>query len=321
MALLEVDNLSVSFFTHQGVMPALNGVSLDLEQGEMLGLVGETGSGKSVLARSMLGLVRSPGRVTSGTVRFDGRDLFALRERKLDEIRGKDIALIVTNPRAQLNPLLPVGEQIANVYRSHFRVSRAEAHAEAVRMLKSVGIPDPERRAASYPHQLSGGMAQRILIAMALICDPRVLVADDATNGLDVTVQRQVLMLMRDLIGQRNSAAIFVTHDLGVVAQYCQKVAILQAGQIVEYASTHNFFARPRHPYSLSLLTSLKATSNSYERITLSRVPRLARQPSQGGCGLSADCPLAVERCRKEEPLLSPAVAGHLVRCHVRGAA
>jgi oligopeptide/dipeptide ABC transporter ATP-binding protein len=319
MALLEVDDLGLAFFTYGGAVHALNGVSLSLEEGEMLGLVGETGSGKSVLARAMLGQVQPPGRVTVGTVRFDGQDLFAASERELDRIRGKDIALIVTNPRSQLNPLLSVGEQIANVYRSHVPCSRGGARAEAVRMLKRVGIPDPERRAEAYPHQLSGGMAQRVLIAMALICNPRVLVADDATNGLDVTVQRQVLVLMRNLIRERNSAAVFATHDLGIVAQYCHKVAILYAGQIVEYAPTRQFFARPTHPYSLSLLRSLRATSASYEPIVLdgSGIDLRLLPP---GCYLQPHCPLAIERCRVETPELAPALADHRVRCHVRGA-
>jgi oligopeptide/dipeptide ABC transporter ATP-binding protein len=319
MALLDIDNLSVAFFTYQGAIHALNGVSLSLEQGEMLGLVGETGSGKSVLARAMLGQIQPPGRVTGGTVRFDGRDLFVSNERELDQMRGKDIALIVTNPRSQLNPLLSVGEQIANVYRSHVPCSRGQADVLAVEMLKSVGIPDPERRAAAYPHQLSGGMAQRILIAMALICDPRVLIADDATNGLDVTVQRQVLVLMRNLIRERNSAAVFATHDLGIVAQYCHKVAILYGGQIVELAPTRQFFARPTHPYSLSLLRSLRATSAMYEPIVFDG-SGLDLQHLPEGCYLQPHCPLAIERCRKEAPALLPVVANHRVRCHVRGA-
>lgn len=320
MALLEVDDLEIAFPTFEGVIHAVNGISIKLEANEMLGLVGETGSGKSVLARAMLGQVLSPGQVIKGSVRLGGQDLLKLDEIALQKIRGRDIGLIVTSPKGQLNPLITIGEQIANVYRAHFNVSRAEGYDKAVDMLKSVGIPDPKRRAAAFPHQLSGGMAQRVLIAMALSCDPSVLIADDATNGLDVTVQRQVLLLIRDLIRTRNSAAVFVTHDLGIVAQFCQKVAILYGGRIVEYASTKDFFASPTHPYSLSLLRSLRETSNSYESIALQEAG-FDRWQAPKGCSLHNACPLSVERCRDEDPALLPPDGDHRVRCHVRSTA
>lgn len=320
MALLEVEDLEIAFPTFEGVIHAVNGISVKLEANEMLGLVGETGSGKSVLARAMLGQVLSPGKVVKGSVRLDGQDLLTMDEIALQKIRGRDIGLVVTSPKGQLNPLITIGEQISNVYRAHFPVSRAEGHEKAIEMLKSVGIPDPKRRAAAYPHQLSGGMAQRVLIAMALSCDPSVLIADDATNGLDVTVQRQVLLLIRDLIRKRNSAAVFVTHDLGIVAQFCQKVAILYGGKIVEFASIKDFFAAPKHPYSLSLLRSLRETSTSYESITM-QGPGFDRWQTPKGCSLHDSCPLSIERCREEEPALLPAGGDHRVRCHVRSAA
>ena len=319
MALLEVEDLEIAFPTFEGVIHAVNGISVKLEANEMLGLVGETGSGKSVLARAMLGQVLSPGKVLRGSVKLDGQDLLRMDDIALQRLRGRDIALIITSPRAQLNPLITIGDQIANVYRAHFPVSQAEGRRKAIEMLTSVGIPDPKRRAAAYPHQLSGGMAQRVLIAMALSCDPRVLVADDATNGLDVTVQRQVLLLIRDLIRTRNSAAVFVTHDLGIVAQFCQKVAILYGGKIVEFASTKDFFSAPTHPYSLSLLRSLRETSSSYEPITL-QGPSFDRWRLPSGCSLHASCPLCVQRCGEEEPDLLPLGADHRVRCHVRSA-
>jgi oligopeptide/dipeptide ABC transporter ATP-binding protein len=319
MALLEVDDLNIAFDTYEGTVAALNGVSLAVDQGEMLGLVGESGSGKSVLSHALLGQVRPPGRVLGGAVRFRGHDLLAMPEGTLQRIRGKEISLIVTNPRSQLNPMVSIGDQIANVYRSHIACSRAEARARAIEGLANVGIPDPVRRADAYPHQLSGGMAQRVLIAMALVCSPSLLVADDATNGLDVTVQRQVLNLMRDLIRRQNSAAVIVTHDLGIVARYCQKVAILYAGQVVEIAATETFFAAPTHPYSQSLLDALRGRSAAPDSVVLTGAGiDLRHLPT--GCYLHPRCPIAIDRCRAETAALDPIAADHWVRCHVRGA-
>lgn len=255
--LLSVEDLRTYFFTHGGVHRALDGFSLRVGEGEIVGLLGESGSGKSTAAWSIVNLVRPPGRIVGGRVIFRGRDLLALPEPALREIRGREISLIVSNPRAQLNPLVPVGRQIMQVYRDHHGGSEAQARAHMIEMLQAVDMPDPERRANAYPHELSGGMAQRVLIAMALICGPRLVIADDATNGLDVTVQAQTLDLMQELVRRSGTSVLMITHDLGIVAQYCQQVAVLHRGQVVETAAIDAFFRQPRHPYSRELLASV----------------------------------------------------------------
>jgi ABC-type dipeptide/oligopeptide/nickel transport system ATPase component len=258
---LEIDDLHTHFFTAAGVVKALNGVSLQLERGTMFGLVGESGAGKTTLAHSIMRVVPPPGRVVKGETRLFGRDLQALPEKALRGIRGSEIAMIVPNPRAELNPLLTIGAQLANVARAHLGVGVKEARERAVTMLSEVKIPDPARRAGAYPHELSGGMAQRVVIAMALIGEPGVTISDDATSGLDVTVQAQVLDLTLSLLRDGHSASLMITRDIGIVANYCDRVAVLYRGSVLETADVRSFFAKPRHPYSVELLEAF-----SYER-------------------------------------------------------
>lgn len=312
--ILEVENLHAHFATYEGVVRALNGIDLTINESEIVGLVGETGSGKSVLTTAIMNAVRAPGRIVGGAVRLDGRELLVLDESGMQRIRGVDISLIATNPRSKLNPLLRIGPQIGDIIRAHEPVSKEQAAARAIDLLKSVGINDPERRARAYPHELSGGMAQRVLIAMALAGSPRLLIADEATNGLDVTVQRQVLDLMRDKVRELRTSALIVTHDLGIVAQYCQRVAIIYAGQIVEQASTEQLFRHPRHPYTISLLASARASSRQEIRLSLvgSR-PDLRNLPQ--GCLLHPRCPFFDPGKCLEVPPLREMEPGHFVRC------
>jgi oligopeptide/dipeptide ABC transporter ATP-binding protein len=312
---LEIADLHVHFFTYEGVARTLNGIDLAIAETEVVGLVGETGSGKSVLATAIMNAVRFPGRIVQGSVRLDGRDLLRLNEEQLRRVRGVAVSLIATNPRSKLNPLLRVGAQIADIIRAHEEVSKEEAQARAVGLLRTVGINDPERRARAYPHELSGGMAQRVLIAMALAGSPRLLIADEATNGLDVTVQRQVLDLIRDKVREKQSSALIITHDLGIVAQYCQRVAIIYAGQVVEQAPVRELFRDPRHPYTISLLASARAAARQRARLSLVGArPDLRNLPR--GCLLHPRCPFADERSRTEMPALREWRPGHFVRCH-----
>jgi ABC-type dipeptide/oligopeptide/nickel transport system ATPase component len=253
---LEVHDLHTYFFTAAGVVKAVNGVSLSVEPGKMLGLVGESGAGKTTLAHSIMRVVPLPGRVVKGSTVLLGRDLQALPEEKMRLVRGKEIAMIVPNPRAELHPMLTIGDQLANVARTHLQVDKKEAHERAVEMLARVKIPDPARRARAYAHELSGGMAQRVVIAMALIGEPRVTISDDATSGLDVTVQAQVLDLTVQLLRDHGSASLMITRDLGIVANYCDHVAVIYRGLLLELAEVRSFFANPRHPYSVELLAA-----------------------------------------------------------------
>jgi ABC-type dipeptide/oligopeptide/nickel transport system ATPase component len=253
---LEVRDMHTYFFTAVGVVKAVNGVSLTVEPGKMLGLVGESGAGKTTLAQSIMRVVPLPGRVVEGATFLYGRDLQALPEEQMQPIRGKEIAMVVPNPRAELNPLLTIGDQLANVARTHLGLGKKDARDRAVEMLARVKIPDPARRARAYAHELSGGMAQRIVIAMALIGEPRVTISDDATSGLDVTVQAQVLDLTVQLLREQRSASLMITRDLGIVANYCDHVAIMYRGRVLELADVRSFFANARHPYSIELLAA-----------------------------------------------------------------
>ena len=252
---LSIKNLSVTFHTSHGDVTAIDGLSLELGRGETLGLLGESGSGKSTVAWSVLGLVPHPGRIGRGEVLMGDQNLLTTRE-ELRRIRGAEIGFIVPNARAHLNPLLPVGKQIATVYRAHNPVSKREARERAIEMLKGVSIPDAETRANSYPHELSGGMAQRVVIAMATVNAPRILIADEPTMGLDVTIQSQVLELLAEQVRHLGASMLLITRDLGIVAKYCDRVAVLHKGKLIEEAPVQEFFASPQHPYSAVLLRS-----------------------------------------------------------------
>lgn len=323
MSLLRVDGLHVHFVTRDldnrlRVARALNGVGFEVDAGEILGLVGETGAGKSLTALSIMGLLRPPARVVAGAVGFDGLDLSALPPEALNRLRGDAMALVVQSPRTSLDPLARVGDQLVRVQREHRRVSRREALEHAVAMLEAVGIPDAERRMRAFAHELSGGMAQRVLIAMALINEPKLLIADEPTTGLDVTVQAQVLDLMRDLVRARRMAALIITHDLGIVAQYCDRVAVMFAGTIVESGPVGEVFRASGHPYTRALLASTP------ERLVLgSRVAFAGAPPDlhalPAGCAYSDRCPRAADRCAvAPEPV--PLGPGHLTRCHFAAA-
>jgi oligopeptide transport system ATP-binding protein len=303
--LLEIRNLETQFMTDRGLIRSVDGVSLHVDAGETLGVVGESGCGKSVTSLSIMRLVPSPpGRIAGGEILFRGQDLLALSEEDMRRVRGNSIAMIYQEPMTSLNPVLTVGRQIAEVSSLHQGLSRQKAMDRAVDMLRLVGIPLPEQRAAAYPHQLSGGMRQRVMIAMALCCTPQLLVADEPTTALDVTVQAQILDLLRRLKREFGMAIMLITHDLGVVAEMCERVVVMYAGRVVEEADVFSLFARPLHPYTEGLLASIPRLDD--ERETLHAIPGvvpdpLARPP---GCRFATRCPYVMDRCRQEEPPL-----------------
>jgi oligopeptide/dipeptide ABC transporter ATP-binding protein len=316
-ALLSCEGLSVAF-PRYGATPhiALDNVSLELGAGEVLGLVGESGSGKTTLARAIMRLVPAPGEISGGTVRLDGTDLAGLDEEGLRKVRGRDIALIISNPRGELDPLQTVGQQIGNVLRYHLGMGRRAARERALDLLRQVSIPDPQRRLDAYPHELSGGMAQRVVIAIALACSPRLIISDDATSGLDVTVQAQVLELIRQLVIERGTSMIFITRDIGITAHYCERIAILFAGEIVEIAGRGTFFDDPQHPYTVLLLAAF-AHNERLRRYWLGEnEARESRGPSAVGCRFQNRCVRVQERCRSDHPELLERRPGHFVRCH-----
>jgi oligopeptide/dipeptide ABC transporter ATP-binding protein len=317
--LLATKDLTIQFGTPQGLVKAVNEISFALEPREFLGLVGETGSGKSVLAWSLVGIVPPPGKVVKGDVYFQGMRLHGNAGKGIRRIRGKEIGLIVQNARAHLNPLVQVGKQIANAYRAHVEASPKEALAKAVEMLHIVAIPDPERRVRAYPHELSGGMAQRVMIAIAIIHSPKVLIADEPTMGLDVTIQAQILDSLADLVHRLGSSALLATRDMGIIANYCQRVGVLYAGQLVEIASVGEFFAKPRHPYSVALLDAISNLGNNRQR-RAKFLKQARRNPFSlpEGCHYHPRCGFADTLCRHVRPELEEVAPGHLVRCHHR---
>jgi len=316
VALLEVSDLRTSFFLRSGELRVLDGVSLEIEAGEVLGLVGETGSGKSVTAYSITRLLKQPGRVVGGEVKWDGRDLVRLWESELEqEIRGKEISMIFQSPREALNPVITVGRQLTQVLRIRRGMDRREARAEAIRILKSVYISDPESRLDSYPHELSGGMAQRIMIALALSCQPRLLIADEPTTGLDVTTQHQIVLLLRELRDRTGMAILLITHDLALAAQLCDRVAVLYAGRIAEMGPIGHLFRSPRHPYTAALLASRPRLGLQGDILTIpGNVANLMRPP--GGCRFHPRCPNATQVCAQQQPPLEPMDPGQRVACH-----
>ena len=318
---LEVADLVTEFRTPDGAGRAVNGVSFDVRVGETLGIVGESGCGKSVTALSILGLVPSPpGRVAAGRALLEGRDLLAMPERELKDVRGNEIAMIFQEPMTSLNPVLTVGYQIGEALRRHENVSRRAARTRAAQLLELVRIPEPVRRLDEYPHQLSGGMRQRAMIAMALACNPKVLIADEPTTALDVTIQAQVLDLILDLQARLGTAVILITHDLGVIAESAHRVIVMYAGRKVEEAGVHDLFAAPMHPYTQGLLASVPrlGTGPHASATRLAEiagvVPSLTAMPN--GCAFAPRCPLADDRCRAQVPPFEErGDAGHRVAC------
>lgn len=313
--ILAVEDLATYFYTYRGVVKAVNGVSFTLERGESLGLVGETGSGKSVVAWSTVQLVAPPGRIVRGKVYFQGAKLLEKRDEELRRIRGKEIGLIVQNARAHLNPLVRVGDQIANAYLAHTEASLREAQSKAIEMLETVAMPDPEYRARAYPHELSGGMAQRVMIAMSIIHSPKVLIADEPTLGLDVTIQTQILDLLEEQVHRLGSSILLITRDLAIVANYCQKVGVVYGGQIVELAPVEAFFNKPRHPYSIALLDAV-SFGHSGRRDKLLRGLGCNPLTLPDGCYYHPRCGFADHLCRQIRPELEEVAPGHFVRCH-----
>ncbi|MFL6208160.1 MAG: ABC transporter ATP-binding protein [Pyrinomonadaceae bacterium] len=318
--LLEVKNLQTHFFTRAGLVRAVDSVSFYLERGELLGLVGESGCGKSVTALSLMRLVAPPGKIVGGEVLFDGVDLLKLSEPKMRAIRGDDIAMIFQDPMTSLNPVYTVGEQIAEALRLHRKLSRKAAKAAAVEAMREVSIPDPARRADDYPHQLSGGMRQRVMIAMALACDPKLLIADEPTTALDVTIQAQILELLDGLRKTRELAVLLITHDLGVVAEVADRVAVMYTGRIVEESPVAELFARPKHPYTEGLLRSVpKLTAAEVQKVERLQtiegtVPKLTDLPP--GCHFAPRCPHRMPRCTMGERIPLYELEGNVgVRC------
>jgi len=315
MALLEVRDLRTSFFLEGGEARAVDGISFTLDAGAVLGMVGESGCGKSVTALSLMRLVPAPGRIVGGEVVFDGRNLLALDEHAMRAVRGAGLAMIFQEPMTALNPVFTVGNQIAEAVRLHRPVSRRAAWERTVELLDEVGIPDPARRAHAYPHQLSGGMRQRVMIAMAISCEPRVLVADEPTTALDVTIQAEILDLLGALRARRRMALLLITHDLGVVAQQADEVAIMYAGRIVEYATVFDVFDHPLHPYTQALFRSIPGIAGHRARLEAipGQVPDLLRLPS--GCAFRDRCPRAIDECAAAVPPLEKKTTCHRAAC------
>ncbi len=313
--IIDVSDLWVDF-PRYGVEAthALKGIDLSVVRGETIGLVGESGSGKTTLARAIMGLVPPPGQITRGQVLFAGRDLSKETDAARRQVLGHELAMVIANPRAELDPVLTVGRQISDVAYHHLGIGRAKADRLAMDMLAAVRIPDPERRFHAYPHELSGGMAQRVVIAIALVCSPRFVISDDATSGLDVTVQGQVLDLLRTLVREKDAAALFITRDIAITAHFCSRIAIIYAGQIVELAATAAFFGRPAHPYSIMLLAAFShspALRARWIRPVSDEAPA-----APGGCAFAPRCVRRRERCLVEAPALRTLAPGHAARCH-----
>jgi peptide/nickel transport system ATP-binding protein len=319
--LLEIEDLRTYFFTRDGIVRAVDGVSLGVKRGETLGVVGESGCGKSVTSLSILRLIpQPPGRIVSGAIRFEGTDLLKVSEAEMRSIRGNEISMIFQEPMTSLNPVLTVSRQISETLMLHQGLDARAAAERSVAMLRLVKISEPERRALQYPHEMSGGMRQRVMIAMALACNPKLLVADEPTTALDVTIQAQILDLMRELKEKIDAAIILITHDLGVVAEMAQRVIVMYAGRKVEEAPVKELFRHPRHPYTVGLLNSvphLGATRGRAEAPRLAEIPGMVPSLREEivGCAFSPRCPFVTERCRRESPALELKGPGHVVAC------
>lgn len=318
MAFLEIKKINIDYVTEDGVVEAVNDIDLSLKEGESLGLVGETGAGKTTLAKCIMRILpERTARINSGEIFYKGTDLLKLDPEKMREIRGSEIAMIFQDPMTALNPVLTVGEQIAEAVQNHQKVDDAEAMKKAEEMLELVGIP--AARSSEYPHQFSGGMRQRVVIAIALACNPKLLIADEPTTALDVTIQAQVLEMIQKLRTQMKSSLILITHDLGLVAQNCESVAVIYAGEIVEYGTVHDIFKDMKHPYTVGLFTSIPKINEDVKRLTPipGNTPDPVHLPKE--CKFCTRCAYATEKCRNEHPELYQSIEGHFVRCFLKG--
>ncbi|MGB0384641.1 MAG: ABC transporter ATP-binding protein [Ardenticatenaceae bacterium] len=318
--LLEVDNLETRFFTEDGIVKAVNGVTFHVDAGETLGLVGESGSGKSVTVMSIMRLIpMPPGKITNGKVTFQQRDLLGLSEEEMRNIRGNQVAMIFQDPMTSLNPVLTIEKQLTEAIELHMGLNHSQAVARAVELLELVGIPGAKQRISSYPHQFSGGMRQRVMIAMGLACQPELLIADEPTTALDVTIQAQIVDLVKDLRKEIGMAIIWITHDLALLAGVADRIIVLYAGQVVEEAHTLDLYKSPRHPYTIGLLQSIpRLDENRRERLTPIEglPPDLTDYPK--GCPFAPRCRFAIERCTEQDPSLEPVGPNHLVACWVK---
>jgi peptide/nickel transport system ATP-binding protein/oligopeptide transport system ATP-binding protein len=314
--IIEVKNLEVQFEIRGAVLKAVDHVSFTIAPGETLGLVGESGCGKSVTASAIMRIVpQPPGRIAGGQILFDGVDLLELSEKQMRAIRGNRISMIFQEPMSSLNPVYTVGDQVAEVIQLHQKLKRREAMKKVVEVFEQVGIPEPETRVKDHPHKMSGGMRQRVMIAMALACNPRLMIADEPTTALDVTIQAQILVLMNELKEDTGASILFITHDLSVIAEMAQKVAVMYAGKMMEYATVTDLFDNPKHPYTVGLMTSVPALSKGRERLTTipGVVPSLFNIPE--GCPYYDRCPDAKEFCEEKLPAMAEVDKGHWVRC------
>jgi oligopeptide/dipeptide ABC transporter ATP-binding protein len=317
--LLEVHNLRTYFYTHDGVVKAVDGVDFKVDQKEVLGLVGESGCGKSVTSLSIMRLISPPGKIEGGEILFEGKDLIRLTETEMMDIRGNRISMIFQQPQSCLNPVFKVGDQIAEVMQVHDHLDKKESWEKAVELLRLVGIPDAAKKALAYPNEMSGGQAQRVMIAMALALNPQLLIADEPTTALDVTIQAQILDLMRALQADLNTAVILITHDLGIVAEMAQNVAVMYAGRVVEQTSVHALFEEPLHPYTQGLIASIPVLGKVKDRLEVipGSVPNLINLPA--GCKFAPRCQARIDHnltiCTEQEPELLPVSPDHSVRC------
>ena len=313
---LKIEHLSSGFFTERGYVPAVDDVSLAIPKGQVVGVVGESGCGKSMIARSVMGLLKYPGKITGGSIRLAGRELTALSERQMQAVRGRDVAMIFQEPMTSLNPVVPVGKQMREALLLHEKMDRAAAKAEVLKMLEKVGISEPEKRYNAYPHELSGGLRQRVMIAMAMICRPKLLIADEPTTALDVTIEAQILRLIRSLSRETGMSVLLISHNLGVIAQMCDTVYVMYAGKIVEQADALTLFDQRSHPYTRGLMNSVISLDRENPRRLLAIggvVPNLLHLPA--GCAFCPRCPNATARCRTDRPELMELAPGHMCRC------
>lgn len=319
-AILRVRDLATYFHTEEGVVKAVDGVSFDLREGETLGIVGESGSGKSVTARSVMNLIEDPGRIEEGDVRYRGRGLLELTEKELRSVRGNEISMVMQDPMTSLNPVFTVGDQIRRIIRQHTDMSKAAARERAVELMDEVGIPEPGSRYDEYPHQFSGGMRQRILIAMAISCSPDILILDEPTTALDVTIEAQIFDLVEQIQAKRDMGVILITHDLGVVAGTCDRVAVFYGGEIVERAPVDDLYDNPRHPYTRGLMRSIPRLTTDMDRLSVieGSVPNPAALPS--GCSFNPRCPHATDECVRYNPELREVEPDREAACiHAKG--